>query len=85
MEAANTFVERLTDAAGADNAERGGGAHIGLQPVERERTPQRQHQRDHAECHFLILHSAGRANTSTERGSIASMTSENSLAMMPVL
>ena len=62
VEAADALVERLADAAGADDAERGGRAHIGLQPVERERAPQRHHLRDDAEDHLLQADRAGGAD-----------------------
>ena len=51
--AADAFVERLADAAGADDAERRRRADVGLEPVERERAPQRQDLRHHAEHHLL--------------------------------
>src|ERR1700730_15482752 len=41
VKAANALIKRLTDPAGADDPKRGRGAHIGLDPVERERAPQR--------------------------------------------
>src|SRR5262245_57643217 len=37
LKAADAFIESLADAASADDTERGGRAHVGFQPVERER------------------------------------------------
>ena len=63
LKAADALVERLADPAGADDAERGRRAHIGLEPVERERAPQRHDLRDDAEDDLLQPARAGRPNS----------------------
>src|SRR5262245_29897197 len=53
LKAANALVERLADAAGTNDPESRGRAHVGFQPVERERTPQRHDLRYDAEDDLL--------------------------------
>src|SRR5262249_33047623 len=62
LKAANAFVERLADAAGTDYAEGRGRAHIGFQPVERERAPERYDLRYDAEDDLLQSSCTGRAD-----------------------
>src|SRR5262245_36456918 len=53
LKAANALVERLADAAGTNDPEGRGRAHVGLQPVERERARQRHDLRYDAEDNLL--------------------------------
>src|SRR5262249_8045836 len=62
LEAADAFVQRLADPAGADDAERRRRADVGCEPVKRQRAPQRQDLGYDAEHHLLHAARAGRAD-----------------------
>src|SRR3546814_6071355 len=62
LEGAEAFVKGEADAAGADDAEHRGRAHQGLEAIEREAAPQRQHLRDDAVDHLLQAAGAGGAD-----------------------